>query len=36
MTIAVAAAMLFAIGCLAGWLPARRASRIDPVIVLRQ
>ena len=36
LTIAAAAAMLFTIGCLAGWLPARRAARIDPVIVLRQ
>jgi putative ABC transport system permease protein len=33
--LAIASAVLFAIGVLAGWLPARRAARIDPVIVLR-
>jgi putative ABC transport system permease protein len=35
-TIAVAAAVLLAVGGLAGWLPARRASRIDPAQVLRE
>jgi ABC-type antimicrobial peptide transport system permease subunit len=34
-TFAVAATILAAVGVLAGWLPARRASRIDPVAVLR-
>jgi putative ABC transport system permease protein len=35
-TLAGAAAILAAIGVLAGWLPARRASRIDPAQVLRE
>jgi ABC-type antimicrobial peptide transport system permease subunit len=30
-----AAIALAAIALLAGWLPARRAARIDPAIVLR-
>ena len=34
-TLAAASAVLFAIALLAGWLPARRAAHIDPVIVLR-
>ena len=36
LTLAGAAAMLGAIGALAGWIPARRASRIDPARVPRE
>jgi predicted permease len=36
VTLAGAAVVLAAIGALAGWLPARRASRIDPARVLRE
>jgi putative ABC transport system permease protein len=36
ITFAGAAAILGAIGAIAGWLPARRASRIDPARVLRE
>jgi predicted permease len=35
-TFAAAAALLVTIGLLAGWIPARRAARIDPVRVLRE
>jgi putative ABC transport system permease protein len=34
-TLAGSAAVLAAVAALAGWLPAYRASRIDPVQVLR-
>jgi ABC-type antimicrobial peptide transport system permease subunit len=36
LTLVVSAIVLTAIGALAGWLPARRASRIDPARVLRE
>ena len=36
LTLAGAAVVLGVIGALAGWLPARRASRIDPARVLRE
>ena len=35
LTIAGAVAVLAATGVVAGWLPARRAARVDPVIALR-
>jgi len=31
-----AAVMLLALGAAASWLPARRASRVDPLAVLRE
>jgi ABC-type antimicrobial peptide transport system permease subunit len=34
-TLIGAVVTLAAVGAFAGWLPARRASRIDPAIVLR-
>jgi putative ABC transport system permease protein len=36
VTLAASAAVLAAVGALAGWLPAYRASRIDPAEVLRE
>jgi putative ABC transport system permease protein len=35
VTLVGSTAVLAAVGVLAGWLPARRASRIDPAQVLR-
>lgn len=34
-TLVGSAGVLAAVGAVAGWLPARRASRIDPAEVLR-
>jgi len=36
ITLIGAVAVLGTIGALAGWLPARRAARIDPAEALRQ
>jgi putative ABC transport system permease protein len=36
LTLFASIAVLGSIGALAGWLPARRASRIDPARVLRE
>jgi ABC-type antimicrobial peptide transport system permease subunit len=35
-TLVLAALVLSLIGAMAGWLPARRAARIDPARVLRE
>ena len=35
VTLAGSVAVLSAVGSVAGWLPARRAARIDPAEVLR-
>jgi ABC-type lipoprotein release transport system permease subunit len=36
LTFLAVSSILAAVALLAGWLPARRAARIDPVLALRQ
>jgi predicted lysophospholipase L1 biosynthesis ABC-type transport system permease subunit len=35
LTLAAVVAIMLAVGAFSGWLPARRASRVDPVVALR-